>query len=256
MKNLDRGPLYEAAEFYDAELVAHDHEFPFYVARAQQDRGPVLKFAGGTGQLTLPSAAAGVPIVGVDLVPAMVDRARAKATTSGLNVEWHVADDCELVLGKTLLLAFIATNALQYLHDAASLEAFLRRAAEYFEPGGPLVVDVFNPSVAKLSRSMHQRHPHKTFVLPDGRVATVDVGSECLADAQMLHHVLAFRVDGRIVRSKDVRMRCIFPEELLALCRAGGFEPEERFGDYDRSPFGAARGSGSSCAEGRQARQC
>jgi SAM-dependent methyltransferase len=239
MKALDCIPLYKDAAFYDAEFAERAHEIPFYVERALRAGGPVLELACGTGRLTLPIAAAGVPIVGVDLVPSMIERAQEKAATRGLTVEWHVADMRALSLGRTFRMAFIATNALQHLHDAESLEAFFLRAREHVDPGGQLIVDVFNPSVQKLSRSIESRHAHNKFELADGRPVEVDVGSEYLSDRQLLHFELKYRVDGRIIRAKDVRMRCIFPEELLALCRAGGFEPAERFGDYDQSPFRA-----------------
>lgn len=239
MKPLDCIPLYEDAAFYDAEFAERAHEIPFYVECALRAGGPVLELACGTGRLTLPIAAAGVQIVGVDLVPSMIERARKKAATVGLAVEWHVADVRALSLGRSFRMAFIATNALQHLQDAESLEAFFLRVREHVDPGGQLIVDVFNPSVQKLSPSIEARHAHKTFVLSDGRPVEVDVGSEYLSDRQLLHFELKYRVDGRIVRTKDVRMRCIFPEELLALCRAGGFEPVERFGDYDQSPFHA-----------------
>jgi 2-polyprenyl-3-methyl-5-hydroxy-6-metoxy-1,4-benzoquinol methylase len=237
MKALDCVPLYEDAAFYDAEFAERAHEIPFYVERALRAGGPVLELACGTGRLTLPIAAAGVPIVGVDLVPSMIERARQKASAAGLMVDWHVADMRALGLGRTFRMAFIATNALQHLHDAASLEAFFLRAREHLEPGGTLIVDVFNPSVAKLARHIDQRRPHKAFVLPDGRSVAVDVGSEYLAELQLLHFELRYRVHEQLIRTKDVHMRCLFPEELLALCRAGGFEPVERFGDYDQSPF-------------------
>lgn len=239
MKPLDCFPLYEDAAFYDAEFAERAHEVPFYVQRALDSGGPVLELACGTGRLTLPIAAAGVPIVGVDLVPSMIELARAKAAAQNLGEDFHVADMRALSLGRTFRLVFIATNALQHLHDAESLEAFFLRAGEHLEPGGQLIVDVFNPSVQKLARPITARHAHKAFVLPDGRRVEVDVGSEYMSDRQLLHFDLRYYIDGQLLRSKDVHMRCIFPEELLALCRAGGFEPVERFGDYDQRPFRA-----------------
>jgi hypothetical protein len=34
-------------------------------------------------------------------------------------------------------------------------------------------------------------------------------------------------------------MRCLFPEELLAVCRLGGFDLVERFGDHAGGAFSA-----------------
>jgi hypothetical protein len=73
--------------------------------------------------------------------------------------------------------------------------------------------------------------------LSDGRRIDVEADSEYLADAQLFHFILTYRHDARVIQSKDVMMRCFFPEELLALCELGGFEVIERHGDYDETPF-------------------
>jgi SAM-dependent methyltransferase len=234
---VDALPLYEDAEFYDAEFASRVHEIPFYVQQAKACGGTVLELACGTGRLTLPIAAAGVPIVGVDSAPTMIARARERSTAAGLELEWHVADIRTMALGRRFKLLFIATNALQHLHDLESLLSFLRRAHEHLLPDGRLIVDVFNPSIAKLGRTLDEVHPHKTFTMPDGSRIQVDVASEYLSDTQTLHFALTYRREGIVFRSKDVWMRCFFPEELLALCRFGGFEVDARFGDYDATPF-------------------
>jgi hypothetical protein len=105
------------------------------------------------------------------------------------------------------------------------------------EPGGHLLLDVFNPSIEKLSREPDSVRPHKVFTLDDGATVHVEVESEYLPASQILHFVLTYRRDCMVMLTKDVRMRCFFPEELLALCRLGGFDVVERFGDYDERPF-------------------
>ena len=103
-----------------------------------------------------------------------------------------------------------------------------------------LIIDVFNPCTAKLSRSLGVPYSHKSFRLRDGRLVEVEVDSEYVPDAQMLHFILTYRHERQIIHTKDVRMRCFFPEELVALCHLGGFQVVERFGDYDETPFAAS----------------
>ena len=43
--------------------------------------------------------------------------------------------------------------------------------------------------------------------------------------------------NGVLVRTKQITLRCFYPEELLALCRFNGLEVMQRFGDYDETPF-------------------
>lgn len=240
MKPLDFLPLYEDAAFYDAEFATRDHELPFYRRLALEAGGPVLELCCGTGRITLPLAEAGVDITGVDVAPAMIARARERAAAARLEVPFHLADIRTLALpgpARRFRLAFIATNALQHLHDLDSIAAFFERAAAHLEPGGRLVLDVFNPSVKKLARTADQPYLFKRFALADGRTVEVEAASEYLPATQLLHFTLRYRHRGELLLAKDVRMRCFFPDELLALCRLGGFEVLERLGDYDRRPF-------------------
>jgi SAM-dependent methyltransferase len=237
MKSLDCLPLYEDALFYDEEFQERKHEIPFYLRQAEASGGPVLEIACGTGRLTLPIAAAGIAIAGVDASAAMIEEARRKALAANLTVDWYVQDARSMKLGRDFRLAFIATNALQHLQDLASLRAFFSRVRAHLRPDGLLIIDVFNPSISKLNRRFGAPHSHKSFSLSDGRRVQVEVDSEYVPDAQVFHFVLTYRHNGQIIRTKDVRMRCFFPEELIALCELGRFQVVKRFGDYDETPF-------------------
>jgi SAM-dependent methyltransferase len=237
MKPLDCMPLYEDAWLYDQEFRDREHELPFYKRHSQSTKGEVLEIACGTGRITLPIAAGGVTIAGVDASGPMIALARQKAIEAQLTVDWYEQDARSMNLGRRFGLAFIATNALQHLHDLDSLRAFFSRVREHLDVDGRLIIDVFNPSIAKLARTPGAPYPHKTFTLLDGRKVDVDADSEYLADAQLFHFVLTYRHDRQVIRTKDVFMRCFFPEELLLLCRLGGFDVVQRFGDYDEAPF-------------------
>jgi hypothetical protein len=169
----------------------------------------------------------------------MIAEARRKALGARLAADWYVQDARSMDLGRRFVLAFMASNSLQHLQDLASLRAFFSRVRAHLEPEGLLILDVFHPSIAKLGRFLGTPYPHKTFNLPDGRRIDVEADSEYIADGQLLHFVLTYRHQGQPVCTKDVRMRCFFPEELLALCEWGGFEVIGRFGDYDETPFQA-----------------
>ena len=69
------GTLYDSAPVY-----AMRSDVAFYVEEANRsgDGSVVLELGSGTGRLTLPLARAGHPVIGLDLSPAMLTRARAK----------------------------------------------------------------------------------------------------------------------------------------------------------------------------------
>jgi 2-polyprenyl-3-methyl-5-hydroxy-6-metoxy-1,4-benzoquinol methylase len=60
---------------YDALKAQND--IAFYLAQAQAASGPVLEI--GTGRVTIPLAAAGVDITGLDVSASMLEEAKRKA---------------------------------------------------------------------------------------------------------------------------------------------------------------------------------
>ncbi len=237
MKPLDCHSLYEDADFYDLEFAARTEEIPFYLQQARSAGDPVLEVACGTGRLTLPLARAGVAITGLDVSRPMIELARRKAVAERLAVEWVVEDCRTMQFAREFQLIFSATNALQHLLDLESISAFLRAARRALAPGGKLILDVFNPAPAKLARGSGTRYLHKTIAGANGRAIHVEAASEYSLETQILHFDLFYLCEEALLRTKQVNMRCFFPEELLALCRFHDLEVVERFGDYDASAF-------------------
>ncbi len=234
---LDCLPIYEDAEFYDLEFAERSHEIPYFSAFAAQAAGPVLEVACGTGRITLPIAKQGVDISGLDVSPTMIARARQNGARTALAVEWIEQDCRAMCLSRSFALIFSATNAMQHLLDIDSACAFLRSARAALQPGGRLVIDVFNPALEKLIKTPADRHVLKTISNGEAGPITVEVSSHYLADAQILHFDLFYLRAGQVERTKHVNMRVYFPQELMALCQLSGLRVVERHGNYDSSVF-------------------
>lgn len=146
--------------------------------------------------------------------------------------------DCrDIRSDRRFALVFSATNAMQHLHDLDSVVAFLTSARNVLRPGGTLILDVFNPDMAKLCRLPESPYHHKSVADRDGARLDVRATTSYDAAAQVLRFTLDYLRDGVCVRTKKVSMRCFFPEELLALCRLAGLDVAQRYGDYDQSLF-------------------
>jgi SAM-dependent methyltransferase len=238
MKPLAGMDVYDDAEFYDQEFADRGHEIPFYLKHAKLTGGPVLEVACGTGRITLPMARAGIEVVGLDVSRPMLERARRKAEAEHLAVTWLEQDCRHIQVAQTFALIFSATNAMQHLHDLNSVNAFLTSAKQALRPGGTLILDVFNPNPAKLTRTAATRYHHKTIVDADGNEIRVEASSEYHSATQILGFTLFYLRAGELTRTKQVQMRCFFPEELMGLCHFNGLEVVQRFGNYDETPFG------------------
>jgi SAM-dependent methyltransferase len=239
MKPVDCMEVYEDAGFYDQEFANREQEIPFYVKQAKSACGPVLEVACGTGRITLPIARAGIDITGLDISRPMLQLARQKADAGRLPVTWLEQDCRNIDAGRTFALIFSATNAMQHLHDLDSVNAFLTSAKLALRHGGTLIIDVFNPNPAKLARTAATRYKHKTIVDAGGRELQVEVATQYDSLSQVLNFTLFYLQKGELTRTKNVNMRCFFPEELLAICHLNGLEVAQRYGDYDETPFGS-----------------
>ncbi|SEP89577.1 hypothetical protein SAMN04487983_1002114 [Streptomyces sp. yr375] len=135
------------------------------------------------------------------------------------------------------VLVFSATNAMQHLHDLDSVFAFPASARNVLRPGGTLILDVFNPDMAKMCRLPESPYHHKSVADRDGARLDVRATTSYDAAAQVLRFTLDYLRDGVCVRTKKISMRCFFPEELRALCRLAGLDIAQRYGDYDQSLF-------------------
>jgi SAM-dependent methyltransferase len=230
--------IYDDPEFYDLEFQGRAFDIDFWRRRALRAGGNVLEVACGTGRITLPVARAGVAITGLDVSAPMLALARRKAERDALHIDWVHADCRAFSLPTRFRLIFIAANALQHLHDLASIESCFRCVRDHLEPGGEFILDVFNPDVAKLSRKRDERYLFKEMPVEGERPIRVETSSEYNDASQLLQFDLHYLdSENRVLRTKRVAMRCFFPLELDLLCRHFGLEVCEKFGFHDERPF-------------------
>jgi SAM-dependent methyltransferase len=136
------------ARLYDPWSVSVTEDVSFYVDEARRAGGPVVELGVGTGRIAVPTAAAGIAVIGVDSSPGMLVVCHEQAKLSG------VAGLLDLRLGeigappveeRVRLVTCPFRSYLHLLDDEARLEA-LGAARELLVPGGRFVFDVFAPS--------------------------------------------------------------------------------------------------------------
>ena len=98
--------------------------------------GSVLDAGCGTGRVAIELSRRGHEVLGVDVDPAMLDAARAKAP----DLEWVEGDltDPELDLGRTFDVVVMAGNVLIFVPPGTQGRA-IANAARWLVPGGRLV---------------------------------------------------------------------------------------------------------------------
>lgn len=240
-------PLYRDGRHYDALNSFLVADIPFYVEEACRAGGPVLELACGTGRLAIPIAQSGVETVGLDLTPSMLAHARAKAEAAGVKIEFVEGDCRSFALERKFALIFMAFNSMQHLHEYESLAALFRNVRTHLAEGGRFVFDVFNPKIAILARAAGERHLEREYQDPDGKGTMAFENTMVYDDAAQVSHIQCYfvrlgpsgeRID---VRVEQLHLRSFFPQELDLLVRSQGFEIVEKFGNFERKPFGSGR---------------
>lgn len=222
-------------DFYD-ELNTTDVDLAFYRQQCEDAGNPVLEMCCGTGRLTIPLAAAGIEIEGLDITESMIRRAEDKARVQNVDVRWHRGDIRTTRLDRAFSLVFIPFNSLQCLETVDDILAALVNARNHVRTGGRFVFDVFNPDHKFMLDRAAGWHVMKTY--DDEAGATVTVSQRCRYDAARQVNAVTWRIDrDGEVREEHLDMRCIYPRELELFLRFAGLRCVQRFGDFDRSPF-------------------
>jgi 2-polyprenyl-3-methyl-5-hydroxy-6-metoxy-1,4-benzoquinol methylase len=99
----------------------------------------VVDLGCGTGELSLPLAAAGAEVTAVDVSTAMIERLRAKAAAAGVAVSALVQPIEVLSFEPGSVDVVVSNYAFHHLRDADKAAA-VKAAARWLRPGGRLVV--------------------------------------------------------------------------------------------------------------------
>lgn len=115
--------------------------------RYRQTPRIVLELACGTGSLTALLAQRGYEMIGCDLSPDMLNRAREKCQGLEIPPVFICQDMCELDLYGTVQAAVCCLDSVNYLTDRRRLRRAFSRVSLFLEPGGLFLFDVKTPEL-------------------------------------------------------------------------------------------------------------
>ncbi|MFE9689081.1 class I SAM-dependent DNA methyltransferase [Micromonospora sp. NPDC005806] len=191
--------------------------------------GPALEFAIGTGRVAVPLAGRGVPVTGIELSPAMVDRLRTKADEETIPV--LVGDMTTTVAPGRYPLVYLVYNTISNLLTQAEQVECFRNAARHLTPGGRFVIELWVPELRKLPPGQQATvwHTEPGYIGLD----TYDV----LRQHVVSHHFrFGAGTEAQLFRSPH---RYIWPAELDLMAQLAGFELEARHADWSGAEFTA-----------------
>ena len=239
------------AEFYDSvSPYAGREDVDFFVEMARESPGAVLEVGCGTGRVLIPTARAGMDIVGLDLSTRMLSICRQKLALEPDQVQARVQifqeDMRRFELSRKFGLVTIPFRPFQHLTTVADQMSCLASIRNHLVDGGRLILDLFNPSLAILTddRYLKEDGEETEFTMTDdrrvvrrGRTASRDLFNQ-IQDVELIYYVT--HSDGQEERLVHrFQMRHLFRYEAEHLLARSGFKVEELYADYDKSPYGS-----------------
>ena len=213
------------ARLYDPWSTGVIEDISFYVEEALASGSPVVELGVGTGRIAIPTAAAGIDVIGVDSSAGMLAVCAERGRDAGL------AARLDLRLGNLRRppvderVGLVTCPFRAYLHlasDEERLEA-LAAARGLLRPGGRLIFDVFRPSQEDVDET-------------NGRWIEREPGIDERADWDLDRQTLTLSVR-RADEQSTMTLWWLEPERWNALLAEAGFEVDACYGWFDRTPY-------------------
>ena len=243
--------IYSIAEFYDYVVPYRDRpDVAFFVEAAKEAGTPVLEVGCGTGRILIPTARAGVQITGLDLSPNMLEVGRRRLLAEAEDVRSRAlliqGDMRTFELPEQFRLVTLPFRPFQHLTTVKDQLACLERIQRHLVEAGRLILDIFNPKMEALTADNVgvEMSDEPEFTMPDGRkvirrhkIVSRDVANQ-IQQVELIYYVT--HPDGRQERLVQAfPMRYLFRFEAEHLLARAGFEVENLYADYDKSPYGS-----------------
>jgi len=238
----------QIARYYDAENTGKDDDIPFYLELAQQYQGEdILDIACGTGREVFPLARAGHTVHGIDIEPAMLERAEAV-----LDHEPKLRNKVVLHQGDVRTYAKLPThhygltivpyNGMMHFHTQDDQMTVLKNLRKWTKDGGMLVLDLPNAGDVYATEDTDALIFERTFLEPETghlvmqqSVSTLDRTAQILRVTWIYDEITA---DGTLKRTfAPLTLYYYFFSEMRLLLAAAGFEIEEVYGGLDYSDY-------------------
>jgi SAM-dependent methyltransferase len=212
-------PYAPFAEIYETWSRDMTEDVPFYVDLARDAEGPVVELAVGTGRVAIPVAQAiGGTVIGIDLSPAMLAKARAAAEEAGVELDLREGDMRELSLEEPAALIYSPFRSLLHLPTWADRRRVFERVAASLQPGGRFAWNAFAFDHAIAARLDGQRQEE-----PVPHSVRYAVGES--------------RTDIALDSGNSVSLWWATKNEWLGLIDVAGLEVEALYGGFDKRPF-------------------
>ncbi|WP_375485695.1 class I SAM-dependent DNA methyltransferase [uncultured Jatrophihabitans sp.] len=188
--------------------------------------GRALELAVGTGRIGVPLARRGVPVAGIELSRAMVDRLRAKP--GGEAVAVTIGDMATTSVDGLFAVVYLVFNTINNLTSQDAQVACFRNAAAHLAPGGCFVVETTLPPLRRLPAGQD---------IWGYRADAGGIVAYSFDHAGQTYSGHYVRFDDGVGRYRTIPFRYVWPSELDLMAQLAGLRLRDRWADWNRRPF-------------------
>ena len=213
------------ARIYDPWSVSVIEDIAFYVDEAVESGGPVVELGVGTGRIAIPTAAAGIHVIGIDSSQGMLDVCAEQARRAGVAplLDLRLGDLRRPPVDERVPLVTCPFRAFLHLPTDEDRSTALAAVHALLRPAGRFVFDVFSPSQEDIDET-------------DGRWLEREPGILERADWDLVERSLTLSVRGDGGES-TMKLWWLEPARWQALLAEAGFMVEACYGWFDRRAY-------------------
>lgn len=242
-----KNPYDEIAAYYDLEHRSFTDDADLYLQFVEAAGDPVLELGCGTARIVREIAAAGYRVTGIDSSADMMAYARklidadpAPGEITLIEGDFARVDQVE---AGTFGVAIIALDSLMHATTQSAQLQVLRNAWTALDPRGQLIVDLVNPTPARLQAMDGDLTFSGSWNLDDGSrldklvAQTADFASQTI-ESHLWYEMTA--PNGAVHRTRTMfTQRWLTAGELLLMLQLAGFQDWRVYGSYDLDPLEA-----------------
>jgi SAM-dependent methyltransferase len=187
----------------------------------------------GTGRIAIPLAQRGLRVEGIDISPRMLEQLRNKPSGDQIEATVGSFDDFD---GGPYDLIYCVYNTFSFLTSLESQTSCFRSVGRALAPGGAFVIEEWTADLARFPDGQRLLG----YGLASDRVK-LDVMNFDLVDHTLDTVTVIIRSSG--IELVPARQRLVMPSELDLMATIAGVELEDRWSDWDRSPYTLGYGS-------------
>ena len=238
------------AKYYDGAYAAKQDlvDLPFYLELAEENGGPVLEIACGTGRVLLPIARKGIEIYGVDNSRPMLDvlaqNLAGEPPEVRNRITVHEGDMRSFRLNQKFPLVMIPFRPMQHMFTVEDQVAALKTAAAHLTDTGILAFDVFYPKFDMIWTRVGEEIPEMEWISPSdpGKLVRRFFRKDAIDKInQIFSFTFIFRTyqgAALVLEETEPFQLCYYTyPHLRTLFLLAGLEPVAEYGSFAKTPL-------------------